>query len=62
MEWCGFLSLIEIEIQRSKEVAGGWFSAVAASDMWVTFTLPILGGAPEVKQIHLKKRSRVNIK
>lgn len=55
LEWCGFLCLVEIEIQRSKEVARGWFRAATASDMWAAFTLPILGWAPEEKAIHHEK-------
>lgn len=55
MEWQGFLSFIDIEIQRDKEVSGGWFSTAAASDMRAAFTLPILGRTPEGKQIHLRK-------
>lgn len=62
MECCGFLGLIEIEIQRSKEVAGGWLSAAVASDMGTALTLPILGGAPEEKQMYLKKRTGASIK
>lgn len=54
MEGHGFLGLIQIVIQRSKEVAGGRFSAAAASDMRAAFTLPILGRTPGGKQIHLK--------
>lgn len=56
MERHGFLGLIQIVIQRSKEVAGGRFGAAAASDMRAAFALPILGRAPGEKQIRLKKR------
>lgn len=55
LEWRGFLRLVEIEIQRSKEVARGWFRAATASDMWAAFTLPILGWTPEEKAIHPEK-------
>lgn len=51
-QWGGLLCLIEIEIQRSKEVAGGRFCAAAAGDVWTAFTLSILGGAPGEDQIH----------
>lgn len=56
MERHGFLGLIQIVIQRSKEVARGRFSAAAACDVRPAFTLPILGRTPEEKQIYLKKR------
>ena len=50
MEWQGFLGLIDVEIQRNKEVAGGWFSAAAASDVGAALTLPVLGRTPEGKK------------
>lgn len=62
MERGGFLCLVEIEIQRSKEVAGGRFGAAAASDVWTASPLAVLGGAPEETQIHHALRERGGIK
>ena len=58
LEWRGFLCLIEIEIQRSEEVARCWFCAAVTCDVGTAIALPILRQAPEEKQTHLRKRKK----